>query len=183
MSAVSFHTRAMKANLLGATAVLIGAFALSACAERVIPPSAPATTPPPRAEPRPVPTATAWADLPATPGDWRWSMQGGESVARFAGNRLVMRCEPGIHAIHIERSEPGGSPVAATPLIIRTQTMTRSLSAVPQAGVLVATLGARDPLLDAMAFSRGRFAVEASGLPQLRVPSWTEVSRVIEDCR
>jgi len=58
--------------------------------------------------------------------------------------------------------------------------------ASPVAGppaALAVSLAARDPLLDAMAFSRGRFAVETAGLPTLYVPSWTEVSRVIEDCR
>jgi hypothetical protein len=45
------------------------------------------------------------------------------------------------------------------------------------------TLPARDPLLDAIAFSRGRFAVAVPGEPTLYVPSWTEISRVIEDCR
>jgi hypothetical protein len=34
-----------------------------------------------------------------------------------------------------------------------------------------------------MAFSRGRFAIETAGLPTLYVPSWPEVSRVVEDCR
>ena len=42
---------------------------------------------------------------------------------------------------------------------------------------------ARDPLLDAMAFSKGRFALEVAGLPTLYVPSYPEVTRVIEDCR
>ncbi|MDG2003332.1 MAG: hypothetical protein P8J20_08375 [Novosphingobium sp.] len=49
--------------------------------------------------------------------------------------------------------------------------------------MIAVTLPASDPLLDAMAFSRGRFAVETAGLPTLYVPSWPEVSRVIEDCR
>ena len=46
-----------------------------------------------------------------------------------------------------------------------------------------ASVPARDPLLDAMAFSRGRFAVEVSGGPTLVVPAYPEVTRVIEDCR
>jgi hypothetical protein len=49
--------------------------------------------------------------------------------------------------------------------------------------VIAATLTARDALLDAMAFSRGRFAIETQSLPTLYVPSWPEVSKVIEDCR
>ena len=40
-----------------------------------------------------------------------------------------------------------------------------------------------DPLLDAMAITKGRFAVAAPGEPTLYLPAWAEVSRVIEDCR
>jgi len=38
-------------------------------------------------------------------------------------------------------------------------------------------------LLDAMALSKGRFAVELEGEAALYLPAWAEVSRVIEDCR
>ena len=50
-------------------------------------------------------------------------------------------------------------------------------------GWIVTAIPARDKLLDAMAFSRGRFLLDVSGLPSLALPSWPEVSRVIEDCR
>lgn len=69
---------------------------------------------------------------------------------------------------------------------IMTETATRLLDARPtgsQSADLATTLSARDSLLDAIALSRGRFAVEAAGLPTLYLPSWAEVSRVIEDCR
>ena len=46
-----------------------------------------------------------------------------------------------------------------------------------------ATLDAADPVLDRMAFSRGRFVVEVSGQPYLALPPWPEFIRVIEDCR
>lgn len=185
MGAVSFHTNAMKANLLGAAALVVGAFALSSCAEQsVIPATRPSPTPAPRPAPAlPAPVATAWADRPVTPGDWRWSMEGGQSVARFAGGRLTLRCDLAARAVRIERGEANTAISGPATLTIRTQTTSRAVSAVPQAGALVATLGANDPLLDAMAFSRGRFAVEGGALPSLYVPSWTEVSRVIEDCR
>jgi hypothetical protein len=68
-------------------------------------------------------------------------------------------------------------------MTIVTQTQTRAFNATAQSGVVSVALQSRDPLLDAMAFSRGRFAVEVTGWPTLYVPSWTEVSRVIEDCR
>jgi len=34
-----------------------------------------------------------------------------------------------------------------------------------------------------MAFSRGRFALETAGQETLYLPSWPEISRVVEDCR
>lgn len=64
--------------------------------------------------------------------------------------------------------------------------MERGVAAVSIGGPLptiVARIPARDPLLDAMAFSRGRFAVEVSALPTLYVPAYPEVTRAIEDCR
>ncbi len=45
------------------------------------------------------------------------------------------------------------------------------------------SLNPRDPLLDAMAITRGRFAVEVEGETPLYLPAWAEVTRVIEDCR
>jgi hypothetical protein len=44
-------------------------------------------------------------------------------------------------------------------------------------------VSAYDPLLDAMAFSRGRVGLSALSLPTLIVPAWAEVARVVEDCR
>jgi hypothetical protein len=69
---------------------------------------------------------------------------------------------------------------------IRTETAERLLTANSQSDgrpMLVATLQARDPLLDAIALSRGRFAVETGGLETLYLPAWPEITRVVEDCR
>jgi hypothetical protein len=177
----------MKANLLAAAVLVPAALFASSCADQRVIPSPPSTTqaagPAPRPAPLPVPSAaTSWQDVPATPGDWRWSLEGGQSVARFAAGRLTLRCDPASRTLRLERSETAlpSTPVALT---IRTQTQSRTFNAASQAGSLQVSLPARDPLLDAMAFTRGRFAVEASAMPTLYVPSWTEVSRVIEDCR
>jgi hypothetical protein len=57
----------------------------------------------------------------------------------------------------------------------------------PNAQRLATELAARDPLLDAMAFSRGRIAVTvggvAGGAEALVMPAWPEAARTIEDCR
>ncbi|MGB5725326.1 MAG: hypothetical protein WBM39_13030 [Parasphingorhabdus sp.] len=41
----------------------------------------------------------------------------------------------------------------------------------------------RDMMMDRIAYSRGRFAVETDGLQSLAIPVWPEFSRVVEDCR
>ena len=38
-------------------------------------------------------------------------------------------------------------------------------------------------MLDRIAFSRGRFAVQTTGLTSLAIPIWPEFTRVVEDCR
>jgi hypothetical protein len=40
-----------------------------------------------------------------------------------------------------------------------------------------------DPILDAMAFSRGRIAIEATGQQPVAIPSWAEITKIVEDCR
>lgn len=161
----------------------LGASLLGACSQpQVVPPPRP--TPLPAAKPAPLPRSTVdWRQAPLTPGDWTWAMEGGQSVARFAGGQLVLRCDPSARTVTMLRPGRADGPV---PMSISTSAMTRPLmgtaQAVPQPAIAL-TFPARDPLLDAMAFSRGRFAVETAGLATLYVPSWTEVSRVIEDCR
>jgi hypothetical protein len=69
-------------------------------------------------------------------------------------------------------SRPGAAP---TVLTIATDSVTRNL---PVGGRLLAN----DPLLDAIAFSRGRFLVSEGGAT-LAIPTWPEAARSIEDCR
>ena len=68
--------------------------------------------------------------------------------------------------------------IAAGPVTIRTTTTTRAMTA----GATL-SLSANDPLLDAIAFSRGRFVIEQPGAPPLVLPPHAEIGRVIEDCR
>lgn len=48
---------------------------------------------------------------------------------------------------------------------------------------LTADLDPNDTLFDAMAITKGRFAVGVEGMRTLYLPAWVEISRVIEDCR
>lgn len=156
--------------------------ALAACVPRPEPTPAPAPAPAPRptpvATPSPVPTYSSWMDVPATPGDWSYS----SGVAFFA-QHLRLRCDRAAGVVEIGRAGTGGVPAR---MIVRAEMMERGLAAQPaesDPAWVLARVPARDPLLDAMAFSKGRFAVEVAGLPTLYIPAWPEVTRVIEDCR
>ena len=180
----------MKANRAPKLALFVlcagfAALSISCSEQREIVPAPTPTASPSRLPPKPPPPprTTDWRDAPITPGSWRWRMEGSRSVARFANDTLVLSCNREAGAITLIRSGTGEGEL---PMSIQTSTISRTLSATAEPGpppVIALTLSARDGLLDAMAFSRGRFAVETAGLPPLYVPSWAEVSRVIEDCR
>jgi hypothetical protein len=48
---------------------------------------------------------------------------------------------------------------------------------------LAADIATTDPILDAMAFSRGRVLVEMEGQQPVILPTWAEIARIVEDCR
>jgi len=136
---------------------------------------APVVAPPPPPSPAPAPLANDWNDWPFTPGDWRYLQQPGSSAASFStgmGTRLTLSCDKFSHQVVL-------AGLRAAPVTIRTTTMTRNVTPTPLA---VVSFAASDPLLDAIAFSRGRFVVEQGGQP-LVLPPYAEVGRVIEDCR
>ena len=162
---------------------------VAACSSTPTPAPTPVPTPVVRPAPTPPPIRPAvnWRDAPITPGDWTWGMVGGKSVASFgasgAAPLLTVTCEKAAGEVRLARS---GSAAARVAMAVTTTSSTRPLVSDPALslpGQVAATIKSRDPLLDAMAFSRGRFMVEVAGLPPLYLPSWPEVSRVIEDCR
>jgi hypothetical protein len=119
-------------------------------------------------------------DARLSPGGWVYRTEGNVSIATFGpagAPSFIVRCEA---SRQVTLARAGA---ATGPLTIRTSQVSRSLAAQAMGGGLGATVTARDPLLDAIAFSRGRFAVEAPGAAQLIVPAWPEPARVIEDCR
>ena len=178
-----------------ATILILG---LASCAAPPIVPQPqprailPLPAPPPRAA-----SSADWRDAPITPGIWRWGQENGASTATFADNGTDNGSDNGVVRFRLRCLAPQGEviiewpmptqPEAADPrqaeIIIRTTTLSRTLPAANRATMLTAALFAHDPLLDAIAFSRGRFAVEARGMAPLYLPSWPEVARVIEDCR
>ncbi|MGZ3234066.1 MAG: hypothetical protein ACXWI4_07340 [Croceibacterium sp.] len=152
------------------------------------PQPAPAPAPAPRPTPVPRPSYSSWTDAPQTPGNWFYISQAPASIAAFGPAErqplFAMRCDPIRHTVSIGRTSASLTP---QPMTIRTESATRTFSTVPAQGSvehLVATsLPSTDSFLDAIAFSKGRFAVEVAGEPTLYLPSWPEITRVIEDCR
>ncbi|HAU21379.1 MAG TPA: hypothetical protein DCS24_02100 [Erythrobacter sp.] len=128
-----------------------------------------------------------WLNQPQTPGDWEYVAESRETLALFgqsneAVHLFVMRCDMDSRRIGIARR---GTTERELVMRIRTETQERVLTAnqVPKNRLIAAEVDAFDPLLDAMALSRGRFAIEVEGLEPLYIPAWAEVTRVIEDCR
>ncbi|MBU7580394.1 MAG: hypothetical protein KAF27_07970 [Porphyrobacter sp.] len=175
----------MKAGLpLLALTLALAACAPAAKAPPVVTTTAPVSRPaPPRPAPPPLPAPadTHWMDAALTPGTWTYEDRGNLPLAVFAGRALfAMQCWGPWGNFPLFLRGP------ASPATIRTETADRTL-ALEDAGseipTAIAALDARDPLLDAMALSKGRFSVEVEGEPTLYLPSHAEVSRVIEDCR
>lgn len=156
----------------------------------VAPPRAEAPPPPPRVDapapaPRPTPLAADWRDWPYSPGSWSYRREPRGSVAQFGtpgtAPALTLRCDTAAGAIYLSRSG-----AANTPLTIRTSSVTRALSVQPApdgSASVTATLAPRDPLLEAMGFSRGRFVIDQPDRTALVLPAWAEIERVTEDCR
>ena len=133
-----------------------------------------------------VPQPGAFNVETATPlaGRWTYRPYAGGSEAVFAdagGPRLTMRCNRVARIVSIVRS---GVPAAAPTLSIWTTSLSRSVPArFEVTRNLTADLAGTDPLLDAIALSRGKFATSALGAPTTAYPAWAEPIRVIEDCR
>ena len=117
-------------------------------------------------------------------GTWAYSATASGSEATFnnlsSQPQLTIRCTRSTRQITLLK------PGAASPTLwVWTSSQSRNLPATYDATAarVVAQLGAYDPLLDAIASSRGRIGFSSSGLAALVVPPWANVGRVIEDCR
>lgn len=165
-------------------AALLAAMA-AACVPRAAPPvsaPAPAPAPSPASPPEqpPPPPPVDWQEGELSQGDWDYRQDGAATFALFRTDRLTfrLRCEPG-------RSVTVALTGAQMPaLVIRTSYGEQRLPATrSHSNEMVASLAPNDPLLDQMAFSRGRLLVQAEGGSGLIVPAWPEIARVAEDCR
>ncbi|MHA7818039.1 MAG: hypothetical protein ACX930_00150 [Erythrobacter sp.] len=189
----------MKATYLHAAGAVTLTFGIAACIPSTTPP---APTPPPVVAPAPTPTPTpapppppvvnepeyqSYLDAPQTEGTWEYGSFPFGSQALF--NTRDGATTFAINCIAADRRITFLRPVAsssARQMQVSAETVTRGLTAQPApdgaAGVTV-SLSPSDSLLDAIAITKGRFAVETDGMRTLYLPAWAEVSRVIEDCR
>lgn len=175
----------MRITLLAAS---LGLFALSSCVSKPRAPAPPPARPVAIPAPAPgqaAPPPVAWVDRVATAGTWSFAEDASGSTARFGTPQLfAIRCERAARLITMTR--PGTlDPGRAARLTLRS---TETFSAYPLAngtepGNVAASLSTNDRLLDAIAYTRGRFLVQTEGAPDLVLPAYAEVSRVIEECR
>jgi hypothetical protein len=175
------------------SAAMLGVATLAGCvAPSSPPPAQPIPVRPPPLAPLPPPPPSPplpvdWRDWPVSAGDWRYRVDTLGSTATFGPENglaeFSLSCDAARAQIILSRRVVGVMPGAVS---VRTTSLERSIAVQPSAsmpGYVSATLPARDPLLDAMSFSRGRFVVQSEGAQVLVAPSWAEVPRVIEDCR
>ena len=126
-----------------------------------------------------------FSTAPITAGSWAYQAVPGGSAARFMDStgtaRFALECSKATRRVTISRA----SATSAPGLFIWTTDASRSIGArfEPTAMLVALELAARDPLLDAMAYSRGRIAVVMTGAEALIMPAWPEAARTIEDCR
>ena len=141
--------------------------ALSSCSAPPAPRPQPVAPRLPTVAPPPAPEVTPASSDSVEPGEWRYS----NGTARFGSGDpalLTVTCQLSDRAIVMRVAEPAPS------LTLRSTT---SMKHLPATGG-IARLDPRDPILDALAFSRGRFGVGSRWYP-----AWPEVARVVEECR
>ncbi|KQZ65575.1 hypothetical protein ASD67_00205 [Sphingopyxis sp. Root1497] len=155
--------------------------AIASCTAVPTPAPAPAPTPvaaTPRPTPAPVPTpAKAWDERRLDAGEWRYdaaARTASFAQAGVASPLVTMACSGG--SIELGAGLGAGETLDVD---LRTSAGTDRLRL---SGGRV-TLGNRDARLDRIAFSRGRFALEASNGSTLTLPVQSEIGRLIEDCR
>jgi hypothetical protein len=131
------------------------------------------------------PAAADYSNSPLLPGSWSYVAVPGGSIARFTDAtgtiRVSFGCNRTSRGVTIART----SAAPAASLSFWTSTSSRNQPAMFEqpAQRVVATFNAQDTMLDAIVFSRGRFAVSMPGAPALVIPTGPEASRIVEDCR
>ena len=148
--------------------------------------------PAPVEKPAPLPTRPAiqqpaghWTDWTIAAGAWVYRRDERGSIALF-GNPgtdalVTLRCDKARARLFLSRAgDVGGT------MMVRTSSTSKAITVQPTGGkpaYAASELAVGDPILDAMAFSRGRIALELVGVQSIAIPVWSEIGRVVEDCR
>ena len=120
-----------------------------------------------------------------SPGSWSYRAVTGGTEAVFADSsgatRMSIACGKTTRLVTLSRI----SAAPAANISIWTSSSARTLASRfnQPSGRVIAQVGATDSLLDAIVFSRGRFAISMPGAPALVLPTSPEVDHVVEDCR
>lgn len=123
----------------------------------------------------------------ATPlgGNWSYVLTADGSEATFlnasAQPQLTIHCARATRRVSIAKPASAAAPFIG--IWTSSQSKSAPASFNPATNRLTADFGAYDAFLDALVFSRGRAAFSVGAAPPLIVPVWSEISRVIEDCR
>jgi hypothetical protein len=118
-------------------------------------------------------------------GNWTYAPAAGGSDATFSDAsgtpQLWLHCTRATRRVTIAKSATAAAPL----MNVWTSSLARSVAASfnPTTMRLTIELAPFDPLLDAIASSRGRVGFSVGTQTPLVVPPWPEASRVVEDCR
>lgn len=143
--------------------------------------SAPPPPPSPVTPPAPM-TTQSWEERKFDGGAWRYDAASRTAIFAAANApTLSLRCAGGSIQFITDRFAAAGRPLAVD---LKTHSGTARLRFEPQGahGSMLA-LPVNDSRLDQIAFSRGRFALDASNGRALTLPVHSEIGRMIEDCR
>ncbi len=128
-----------------------------------------------------------WTDWDISPGIWIYRDDRRGSIALFGepgeNATFMIRCDENRGRLYLSRAGEVGDNATMT---LRASSGLQSFSAYNSGGsvdYVAVTIAPDDIVLDRIAFSRGRFAVETEGLRSIAVPIWPEFTRVVEDCR
>ena len=158
---------------------------LTGCVSAPPPPQVPLRRPVQAPRPLPVPAPDTVTSRPFTAGSWSYAGDPHSSNARFVDvSRTLLfslQCDKRIRetSLLVSRGAASVTPLAIT---LRASTSAKAVTGTGGGPLAVVMLDRNDPILDAMAFSRGSFSVQA-GTSTFTLPARPELARVVEDCR
>jgi hypothetical protein len=171
--------------------ILLSAIAGCSSPPAIIPQSAPRpqAAPPIKQAPLPVSRpAGEWTDWPIAQGSWVYRADDRGSIALFGleqGDAMVtIRCDRARGRIYLARADAAGTGGGA--MTVRTSSALKTLNASPTGGTpayIAAEIMPADPFLDAIIYTRGRIALQGNNQQSIAIPVWSEIAKVVEDCR